>query len=133
MLVCAPVVLIFYRGAWYPYCDMQLHALKESLPYFQRYDAQLVAVTPQTPDRCAKQIAKDAYPFPILSDLDDKVMKAYNLHFEVPNALRDLYIQGFKLDLADYKPPPNGAGGSTGCCIATPDRRSADVTQYYTA
>lgn len=106
VLARGPVILTFYRGAWCPYCNLQLHALKESLPHFRRYGAQLVAVTPQTPSRSAGQIAKDAYPFPILSDLDDHVMKAYNLYFEVPEAVRNLYLQDFSLDIADY----NGKG-----------------------
>jgi len=38
-----PVVLIFYRGAWCPYCNIQLHALQESLPAFKKQGAQLVA------------------------------------------------------------------------------------------
>lgn len=106
LLTQGPVILTFYRGAWCPYCNLQLHALKESLPHFQRYGAQLVAVTPQKPDRSRSQIEKDAYPFPVLSDLDNRVMQAYNLYFELPEALREMYIQDFKLDLADY----NGAG-----------------------
>lgn len=102
LLAQGPVVLTFYRGAWCPYCNLQLKALKESLPHLQRYGAQLVAVTPQTPDHSAGQIEKDAYPFPILSDLDDRVMKAYNLYFEVPEELRKLYLQEFDFDLAAY-------------------------------
>jgi hypothetical protein len=27
-----PVVLVFYRGAWCPFCNMHLHVLQESLP-----------------------------------------------------------------------------------------------------
>lgn len=106
LLAQGPVVLTFYRGAWCPYCNLQLKALKESLPHFERYDARLVAVTPQTPDRSQQQIEKDAYPFPVLSDLDDRVMKAYNLYFEVPEDLRHLYLQDFSLDIAAW----NGAG-----------------------
>ncbi len=106
LLAQGPVILTFYRGAWCPYCNLQLHALKESLPLFQRYGAQLVAITPQTADHSRAQIEKDAYPFLILSDLDNSVMQAYNLYFEVPEALREMYIQDFKLDIADY----NGTG-----------------------
>ena len=105
-LTQGPVVLTFYRGAWCPYCNLQLRALKESQPHFQRYGAQLIAITPQIPDRSLEQYKKDAYPFQILSDLDDSVMKTYNLYFEVPEALRSVYIQDFNLDIAAY----NGKG-----------------------
>lgn len=105
-LADGPVILTFYRGAWCPYCNLQLRALQESLPHFRHYGAQLIAVTPQTPDRSAEQIARDGYPFPVLSDLDDRVMKAYRLYFEVPAALQQLYLEDFSLDIAAY----NGEG-----------------------
>jgi peroxiredoxin len=102
LLAQGPVILTFYRGAWCPYCNLQLHALKESMPHFQRHSARLVAITPQTPDFSRGQIEKDAYPFHILSDLDYSVMQAYKLYFEVSEALRTLYIQDFGLDITDY-------------------------------
>jgi peroxiredoxin len=96
-----PVILVFYRGAWCPYCNMHLHALNESLPAFRRYGAQLVAVTPQQPDKSAEQLKKDNYPFHVLSDLDDRVMKAYRLFYEVDEDLQAVYKK-FGIDLEDY-------------------------------
>ena len=57
-----PVILVFYRGAWCPFCNMHLHVLHNSLPAFKQYGAQLIAVTPQTPDKSAAQITRDNYP-----------------------------------------------------------------------
>ncbi len=101
-----PVVLTFYRGAWCPFCNLQLKALRESLPHFQRQGATLIAITPQTPDHSLSQVKKDGYPFAILSDLSDQVSKAYGLYFEVPDALHELYVNKFDLDITHY----NGAG-----------------------
>ncbi|MDZ7805285.1 peroxiredoxin-like family protein [Thiohalophilus sp.] len=101
-----PVVLVFYRGAWCPYCNLQLHTLRESLPAIEGEGAQLITVTPQKPDKSLEQVKKDDYPFEILSDLDSSAMKAYNLYFEVPIELVDVYRRNFGLDLADY----NGDG-----------------------
>lgn len=101
-----PVVLIFYRGAWCPYCNLQLHALQESLPAFQKYQAQLITVTPQTPDKSLEQVKKDKYPFEVLSDLNDEVSKAYRLYFDVPKDLHEFYKSKFKLDIEAY----NGKG-----------------------
>ncbi|NIV31324.1 MAG: redoxin domain-containing protein, partial [Anaerolineae bacterium] len=53
-----PVVLTFYRGAWCPYCNLELHALHASLPHFERYGARLIAVTPQKPDKSLEQVKK---------------------------------------------------------------------------
>ena len=97
-----PVVLSFYRGAWCPYCNLELHALHATLPHFRRYGAQLIAVTPQIPDKSLAQIKADGYPFEILSDLDSSVMKAYRLYFEVPESVSNVYRRNFGLDLAEY-------------------------------
>ncbi len=104
-LAQGPVILSFYRGAWCPYCNLQLHGLRASLPHFEKHQAQLIAVTPQTPDKSLEQVKKDDYPFEILSDLDSKVMKAYDLYFEVPADLNDLYQRNFGLDIAVYNGP----------------------------
>ena len=101
-----PVILIFYRGAWCPYCNIQLHAMQESLPAFNKYHAQVIAVTPQTPDKSLQQVDKDKFPFEILSDLNDEVSKTYRLYFDVPVELHEFYKSKFKLDIEEY----NGKG-----------------------
>ncbi|NIR59783.1 MAG: AhpC/TSA family protein [Gammaproteobacteria bacterium] len=101
-----PVILTFYRGAWCPYCNLELKALHDALPQFRRYGATLIAVTPQTPTRSREQLRADPYPFEVLSDLDSSVMRAYGLYFEVPEAMSDVYRRNLGLDLADY----NGEG-----------------------
>ena len=86
-----PVVLVFYRGSWCPFCNLHLHTLHKSLPEFKQYGAQLITITPQTPDKSAGQIKKDNYPFEVLSDLDSKVMKAYNLYYTLDPELVSVY------------------------------------------
>lgn len=41
-----PVILVFYRGSWCPFCNMHLHVLQENLETFKKYGAQLITVTP---------------------------------------------------------------------------------------
>ncbi len=101
-----PVVLTFYRGAWCPYCNLQLRGLSQSLAAIEQAGGRLVAITPQTPDKSLEQVQQDGYPFEILSDLDSSVMQAYGLYFEVPPELVDVYKRNFDLDLAEY----NGEG-----------------------
>jgi len=100
-----PVVLSFYRGAWCPYCNLELRSLHTSVPHFTRYGASLIAVTPQQPDKSLDQVNKDGYAFEILSDLENKVMKAYKLYYEVPEQVSDVYKRNFSLDLAGYNGP----------------------------
>jgi len=100
-----PVVLVFYRGAWCPFCNLHLHVLQKSLPEFKKYKASLIAVTPQQPDQSLKQIAKNKYPFEVLSDLQDVVMKQYGLYYELSPELVKLY-KSKGLDVEAY----NGKG-----------------------
>jgi peroxiredoxin len=100
-----PVILIFYRGSWCPYCNLHLNVLKQAQPKFDKYNAQIIAITPQMPDRSAKQIEKDGYPFEVLSDSDSQVMKDYQLYFELSDELLAVYKK-FNLNLEKY----NGIG-----------------------
>ncbi len=97
-----PVILAFYRGAWCPFCNIELNALQRSLTHFEKYNASLIAVTPQRPDKSKEQIKMDEYTFEVLSDLDNSVMKLYNLYFEVPRELHELYKNRFGFDITDY-------------------------------
>jgi len=107
-----PVILVFYRGSWCPYCNMHLRALQQSLPAFNKYGARLITVTPQTPDKSSEQVKKDGYLFEVLSDLDNSVMKSYNLYFEPPKSLialykkHDLTIEEFNGDGRNGLPVP---------------------------
>jgi peroxiredoxin len=106
LLKNGPVVLTFYRGAWCPYCSLQLAALKETMPRIESLGAQLVAVTPQKQEFSRQQVKKSQFPFPILSDQESTVMKSYKLYFELPEQLKEVYMQRFQFDLAEY----NGQG-----------------------
>lgn len=105
LLAEGPVVLTFYRGAWCPYCNLQLRGLHQSLPQIKARGARLVAVTPQLPDKSRQQVEDDGYAFEVLSDLDDRVMQAYDLFFKVPKDLDTVYRERLGLDLAEYNGP----------------------------
>ena len=114
-----PVILVFYRGGWCSICNIQLHSLNVSSPTFKKYGAQILAVTPQKPERSVEQIKKDkmeceakvdtskcGLSFEIVSDLDFSVLKNYNLYFELPKYIQKLNKEKFNFDLADF----NGEG-----------------------
>lgn len=86
-----PVVLVFYRGAWCPFCNMHLRALQKALPEFKKYNAQLILVTPQQPDKSLDQFKKEKVEFKVLSDLNSNVMKAYKLYYKLDKELNEVY------------------------------------------
>ena len=100
-----PVVLVFYRGAWCPFCNMHLHVLQESLEEFKKHNAQLIAITPQRPEKSEAQIKKDGYSFEVLSDLTSQVIKDYHLYYELTDELTDV-LKKNGYDVVDH----NGEG-----------------------
>ena len=99
LLARGPVVVTFYRGAWCPYCDLTLRAYQDLLPEIRALGANLVAISPQTPDASLTTAEKKALAFAVLSDTANTVARQYGLVFQVPAAL-DAIHRGFGVDLA---------------------------------
>jgi peroxiredoxin len=95
-----PVVLTFYRGEWCPYCNIQLRHLEQALPSYLALGATLVAISPQSPDHSLSLTEKHELKFPVLSDLDQSVIKAYKLQFTLSGDLEDLQVNVFQNDPA---------------------------------
>lgn len=96
-LAKGPVVLTWYRGNWCPYCNMTLHRLQEELPNFKAAGANLLALTPELPDKSISTKEKHALEFEVLSDLGNKVAKEYGIVFELIPEVADIYQKGFDL------------------------------------
>ncbi|MBO9998624.1 MAG: AhpC/TSA family protein [Cyanobacteria bacterium SID2] len=79
LLESGAVVLSFYRGQWCPYCNLELRHLQQALPEIQKYGAQLVAVSPQTPDNSLSTIEKNELTFEVLSDVGNAVAREFGL------------------------------------------------------
>ena len=62
-------VLVFYRGAWCPYCNIALSAYQEQLlPQLTERGIRLVAVSPQQPDGSLTMQQKHSLAFTVVSD-----------------------------------------------------------------
>ncbi|MDJ0571892.1 MAG: peroxiredoxin-like family protein [Pleurocapsa sp. MO_192.B19] len=99
------VVLSFYRGGWCPYCNLELRALQQALPEIKALGANLITVSPQTPDNSLSTAEKNELTFEVLSDLGNKVAREYGLVFTLPEQLRPIY-QNFGIDLPAYNGDP---------------------------
>jgi len=85
-----PVVLVFYRGEWCPYCNLQLRTFQAHLGQLAEHGAQLVAISPQTPDHSLSMAEQNELGFRVLSDVGASVIDEYGLRFEVDQQLRAL-------------------------------------------
>ncbi len=93
-----PVVVVFYRGNWCPYCNKELKRLQDSLQYITAKGAQVIAITPEAQEGINKTIEKTGAVFPILYDTDMKIAKAYQVSFQVEDKTVERY-KGFGTDL----------------------------------
>ncbi|WP_083249303.1 peroxiredoxin-like family protein [Bacillus solimangrovi] len=101
-----PVILTFYRGSWCPYCNRQLRAYEEIINEIKQIGASLIAISPQTPDNSLTIQEKHNLSYHVLSDTKGLTAAKYNILFDVPNDVKDVY-ENIGLDLADYNGPNN--------------------------
>ncbi|CAM4221896.1 peroxiredoxin-like family protein [Zobellia nedashkovskayae] len=95
MLKSGIVVIKFYRGGWCPICNLDLREVQSKLPEIKSLGASFLAISPQSPDSALTAKEKNNLDFEVLSDADQKVIKAYGLQFdpgEDYHARRDLTL-----------------------------------------
>ena len=90
-----PVVLIWYRGGWCPYCNITLHYMQERLPDFKAQDASLLALTPELPDQSLNTSEKHELQFNVLSDVGNKIGKEYGVVFKLTPEVAAIYEKSF--------------------------------------
>jgi peroxiredoxin len=94
-----PVVIIFYRGYWCPYTSKELQKLEDSLQLIKQKGAQLIAITPEKQEGIKKTIEKTKASYPIITDDELKIMKAYDVAYQVDTKTIDRYKMA-SIDLA---------------------------------
>lgn len=91
LLAGKPTVIIFYRGGWCPYCNLELREWQRLLPKLQSAGAQLIAISPQLPDNSLNTSQKNELAYPVLSDSSLAAANAFGIAFELPPELVELY------------------------------------------
>jgi len=94
-----PVVIIFYRGYWCPYCNKELQKLEDSLQLIKEKGAQLIAITPEKQEGITKTVERTKATYPIITDDELKIMKAYDVAYQVDTKTIDRYKMA-SIDLA---------------------------------
>lgn len=100
LLKDGPVVVTWYRGAWCPYCNIALKGFEKVLPEIKAEGANLVAISPQTPDNSLTTVEKDGLGFRVLSDAGNKTAHAFGVAYQVPAVVVE-QMKG-RLDLSKF-------------------------------
>jgi peroxiredoxin len=78
-----PVVVMFYRGYWCPYCNKALKRMNDSLQLIKDKGATLIAITPEGKQGIDSTVAKTGAAFSIISDEGMKISNNYGVSFKV--------------------------------------------------
>jgi peroxiredoxin len=69
-----PAVVVFYRGAWCPYCNIALRTYQAELaPELTRRGVELIAISPQKPDGSLSMQETNNLTFTVLSDPGNQI------------------------------------------------------------
>jgi peroxiredoxin len=104
-----PAVVVFYRGAWCPYCNIALRTYQADLvPALAERGFELIAVSPQTPDGSMTSARSNELTFSVASDPGNRVAAAVGI-MSVPSPDSVAAQIKLGLDLAEV----NADGGRT--------------------
>lgn len=90
-LAQGPVVLVFYRGRWCPYCIAQLEELEKARPEFEKLKTTIAAVSPQKLQHSGFTAEQHGLRFNVLSDSGNEVARQYGVAWPLPDSLISHY------------------------------------------
>jgi len=99
LIARGPLVIVFFRGDWCPFCRMTLVALNEAMPAITDAGGTLVALTPDTGEHSRATFHELGLKFPVLSDIDSATALEFGTNYLVPDAIRQVQ-EANGLDLA---------------------------------
>ncbi|MGE5107154.1 MAG: peroxiredoxin-like family protein [Sphingobacteriales bacterium] len=86
-----PVVVMFYRGQWCPYCNRLLKKVEDSLPMIKEKGATVLAITPETDEAILQTIAKTKATYSLMNDHGLKIMRSYDVAYRVDTGTVEKY------------------------------------------
>jgi peroxiredoxin len=94
-----PVVVVFIRGGWCPYCTGSLAGWEKKMDDLKAAGASLVVITPEKPDRHEAMTQKHSLHMRVLSDAKMEAARGFGLLFTMDDTTRKTY-EGYGIDLA---------------------------------
>ncbi len=79
----APMVLVFYRGGWCPYCNRHLAALGAVEAELRDLGYRIHAVSIDRPEKVAEAATAADFDYALYSDADAEAARAFGLAFRV--------------------------------------------------
>ncbi|MGA8938181.1 MAG: peroxiredoxin-like family protein [Acidobacteriaceae bacterium] len=91
LLAIGPLIVLFFRGRWCPYCMTQLEAWQAAFPAVRERGALLVAVSPQLPRQNDFTSQHHNLTYPLLTDAGSQLAEAFHVAYTVPEPMQQHY------------------------------------------
>ena len=85
------LVVVFYRGAWCPFCNTYLRTLQKNISRFKENGGTLVAISAENPDLGMAVAKKNELTFTVLSDPDLATARKFGLVYQLPTDTDEKY------------------------------------------
>jgi peroxiredoxin len=92
------VVLSFFRGAWCPYCSLELVSMEKILPVILSLNATLLSISPEISRRSRSAVRERSISHPVLVDSGNQVARQFGIVHQVGEVLREIH-NGFGVSL----------------------------------
>ncbi|MBZ5629476.1 MAG: AhpC/TSA family protein [Acidobacteriia bacterium] len=95
LLETGPLVVIFLRGRWCPFCVATAEAWNQALPLVRAAGGSLVAISPQTVHQSYLMHEQHNLGFPLLSDAANRVARQFGLVYRMAPYQQEIYSRTF--------------------------------------
>jgi peroxiredoxin len=97
-----PLIIVFYRGGWCPYCNHQLNELKTIEKDLLALGYRLVAISPELPDTLKKMQQERDLTYALLSDFRLEASRAFGVAFRVEPRVSEIISQKYQAKLQRF-------------------------------
>ena len=102
-----PTILVFYRGGWCPYCNVQLSGLVEIEEDILELGYQIVAISPDDYKNLQSTIENNSTKYKLLSDPNGEFIQEIGIAFKTSSSLKEYIIgKGQKGKTSSVMPAP---------------------------
>ena len=81
-----PLVVVFFRQGWCPYCDIQLSELRLIEKDLNELGYRVIAISPDKPDALKARVAKNELTYELFSDSSTALIRAFGIAFDAMSA-----------------------------------------------